>query len=153
MRCEQIRELLLTDYLDGRLDAAARSRVEEHTDSCAECRLVLEELQTDGARPVLAGGTRLPPESVWLRIRDSIEGRRQEQGVAEFLRSLFRSHKPAFALSTVMTVVVVGLLLARIPQRNRYALNAYLYTQAEYLAAANGETSADLGTTIEELFF
>jgi hypothetical protein len=70
MNCEELREML-TEYIDGRLDAGTTAAVSAHLDQCADCRRLDEELRAT----VAALGdleTKVPPmdfaQSVTARL-------------------------------------------------------------------------------------
>ena len=56
--CQELVELV-TDYLEGRLDPAARARFEEHLGACPACVTYLEEM-----RLTIDALGRIPPESL-----------------------------------------------------------------------------------------
>jgi len=64
--CDQARPQL-SDYVDGRLDAARASEVRAHVASCHGCAGIAEDLRRirDAARSL---GTVQPPAHVWLEI-------------------------------------------------------------------------------------
>lgn len=61
----------LSDFLDGNLDGAERSEVEEHLNGCATCLGVLRDLESVVAKARALGPIR-PPEDLWPGIRDGI---------------------------------------------------------------------------------
>lgn len=86
----------LDDYVDDRLDAAARVRVEEHLDTCASCREELAAL-----RGLLAEARDLPrsiepPRDLW----PDIEGRTRAQGWRA--RSIWSMRYPLAAAAIVL---------------------------------------------------
>jgi anti-sigma factor RsiW len=58
LTCQEMVELV-TDYLEGRLDDAARERFEDHVAECDACTLYIEQMR----QTIVALG-RIPPESV-----------------------------------------------------------------------------------------
>jgi anti-sigma factor RsiW len=58
LTCQEMVELV-TDYLEGRLDDAARRRFEEHVAECDACTLYIEQM-----RLTIAALGHIPPESV-----------------------------------------------------------------------------------------
>ena len=68
----------MSDYLDGALTLARRTRMEDHLGECAECRRLLA-----GLRRTLDGLHRFPTPSEGvdaLRIAASVRGRLSELG-------------------------------------------------------------------------
>jgi len=68
MTCAQLVELV-TDHLEGALDAAAESRFRIHLARCAACATYLEQLR---ATVRMLGS--IPPESVAPAVRDRLLG-------------------------------------------------------------------------------
>lgn len=58
MTCQELVELV-TDYLEGRLDARHRARFEDHLGECPPCVAYLEQM-----RETVAALGRIPPESL-----------------------------------------------------------------------------------------
>lgn len=75
-------EIALNDYVDDRLPPAARAEVEQHLESCAECRALVADLravtQAAGELPALA-----PPDEVWTRIRATLMDRGTESAAPD----------------------------------------------------------------------
>lgn len=67
LRCVQFVELI-TDWMEGALDDAERSRVEEHVVICSYCAVYLTQLRQTAA--VLAELDESPPEPVQQRLID-----------------------------------------------------------------------------------
>ena len=45
MNCKKIRELILTDYIDGEADEKTKMSVNAHVAECAECKELLSSVQ------------------------------------------------------------------------------------------------------------
>ena len=58
LTCQEMVELV-TDYLEGRLDDAARQRFEKHVAECDACTLYIEQM-----RLTIGALGRIPPESI-----------------------------------------------------------------------------------------
>ena len=58
LTCQELVELV-TDYLEGRLDAEDRARFEEHVGECGPCVVYIEQM-----RQTIAALGRLPAETV-----------------------------------------------------------------------------------------
>jgi anti-sigma factor RsiW len=58
LNCQEMVELV-TDYLEGRLEDAARQRFEEHVAECDACTLYVEQM-----RLTIRALGRIPPESI-----------------------------------------------------------------------------------------
>jgi anti-sigma factor RsiW len=77
MTCTET-QLALSDLVDGTLPRDARSRVEAHLDTCADCRAVLADL-----RHIRESAKALPkvpaPEALWQKVRADFEARQTGQ--------------------------------------------------------------------------
>jgi anti-sigma factor RsiW len=58
LTCREMVELV-TDYLEGRLDGAARERFDAHVAACDGCKLYIEQM-----RMTIAALGRFPPETI-----------------------------------------------------------------------------------------
>jgi anti-sigma factor RsiW len=58
LKCQEMVELV-TDYLEGRLDDAARQRFEAHVAECDACTLYIEQM-----RLTIRALGHIPPESI-----------------------------------------------------------------------------------------
>ena len=76
MRCRDVVELM-TDYLEGALPAATRTRFEEHLSGCAGCTAYLEQLRT--ARRLLGRMAEVPvPEELRGELLAAFRGFRRQ---------------------------------------------------------------------------
>jgi hypothetical protein len=66
----------LNDYVDGRLDAAARQAAAGHLESCADCRDQLAELRCLLAAASDVPDAMEPPAELWDDVRATLEARR-----------------------------------------------------------------------------
>jgi tetratricopeptide (TPR) repeat protein len=80
MRCHKARKLI-SEYLDGTLEARRAAELERHVETCAACREILEDF-----RAVAEAASRLespkPGDAVWLKIKARLRAREREFGVA-----------------------------------------------------------------------
>jgi hypothetical protein len=67
----------LNDYLDGRLDSRATTRLQEHVRECARCSAELEELRNLLSSVASLPRTMLPADDVWADLKASIDERKQ----------------------------------------------------------------------------
>lgn len=111
--CEQIEERL-SDYVDGLLDADARSDFDAHVSTCARCEPVVRQVAG-----VVAGLHELelvaePPELA-EKILETTLGRRAKKfkwdGVLGWLQPLMQ---PRFAYGAVSVLVTFGVLIPTI---------------------------------------
>ena len=170
MRCERMKELVITDYSDGEISDALKREVEEHLRTCSACRQFKQEVQKTAIHPFKRVQELKPPASVWNQIKETIalKERKQLDGVFADLKGFIRhgilTRKPVGALATVVTVILIALVLARFPFRSTEVsvtrvngVNGYVEEQIEFLGSLDsGETDyyeeefMYLGTSIED---
>ena len=106
MGCRKTEKSLI-DYIDGKLGAGARERVEEHLQSCPSCAAQLEKLELSGAalasldRPALS-------EEASSRMLDAIRAGQAPVG----RKSFFLSPGPAIAAGAIAVIAVVSVFVA-----------------------------------------
>jgi anti-sigma factor RsiW len=66
LTCQEMVELV-TDYLEGRIDDAARRRFEEHVAECEACTLYIEQM-----RLTIRAIGHIPPESISPDAREEL---------------------------------------------------------------------------------
>lgn len=174
MKCAELRELFITDYLDGELEKDVQGEVARHLETCAGCRRFEEIVRHAAVEPFRGAPRETAPASLWPRVRQAIEDR-QERGARAVLACTWRSLRvPALATASAVAVALVALVLVRAPATTPVAtvapgvdaeeLHAYIQEQFSALAyngtngsedAANGEevegsSPARFGTLVEE---
>jgi len=158
MRCKNVRELLMTDYLDAAVPEKILARLRRHLEECQGCRRLEEELRL--LRGSFTGAKRVePPEEVWSRVRDTITAHatgRSRGMAADFIRKILKgaAFRPAFALAAAL-LIVTALFYASgsLHRAGRIVDQLSESDLAVYLAIGNGdEAEQGFGTTIEEYF-
>lgn len=104
--CDEL-DLLLPDYLDGTLDAEARSAAVEHLANCARCRSLVADLSRitaqAGALPDL-----VPPRDLWSGIAARIEAPVIELGSASAKPAARRPRLQIWAAAAGLVVATAG---------------------------------------------
>jgi len=159
MKCEKIRQLLLTDHIDGEIDDNLREEVERHLKTCSACRELERVLRSEISAPLKAAGVMSPPESVWENITEKIHesGKISVLELArERLFDIFTLKRPVLALATVMTlfIMVISVYTANDLLERRYVDN-YMEDQMDLLYDldnGSGENGSlyDIGIPLEE---
>ena len=181
MKCEKVKELILTDYADGELSEFSRKELEAHLETCAPCRGFREEAQKMVFEPLRGSGHVQPPEELWQRIKGAILERTSESsltGLGKRLRSaglrerlqltgrtrlqtVFTARKPLLAFATVMVLILAAGIFTGSLFVERAVLNTYMEEQVEFLAFlgngdgqanGNGYAQEDIGIPMEDLF-
>lgn len=120
MDCKKMEELIITDYMDGRLESAALEKAESHIASCSRCRKLVEDLRS--IRAVFKGARiEEPPFSVWQGVREEISGIHKKKvsmdlahGFFALARPFFAHFKPAIAIATTAVLILVILTAIRL---------------------------------------
>lgn len=105
MQCDDVL-VNLPDFLLGKIEPNLKRYIEDHLESCADCREELEELRRPAA--VLGGlSDEVYPESFWQEMRASIM-----ESVSAPRRSAWRI--PVFAGSLAAFVLLIGFGIYRV---------------------------------------
>ncbi len=170
MKCSDVREYILTDYLDERMSADAQASLERHLAECVGCREFEAQARRIMTAPFRQAERLSPPEGLWEKIHARIvaeQGARRGSPAAAFwagLKERWALPKPAFAAAALVGVVAIALTFTVLrqstqgPERTRLDLEA----EAAYVAVLlestggvsvgeNGENGG-FGTAIEEYF-
>jgi anti-sigma factor RsiW len=164
MRCKEVHEILLTDYLDGQMDKSAKAAVEDHLSACSQCKSVLQSVREVGPQLFRDAGRLRAPESVWQHVKEAILSEQKERpaflaSMLERLGCLFNIFKPRLAVAAILTLFIiagtVGVLSMGHLQTfgpDKQEQGSYLYSLRESMgdSASNGDSG--LGTAIEEYF-
>ena len=157
-KCEQFKELILTDYIDGQLDRGAASEVEGHLLDCSECRAFFREVKDSAAVPFQQASRQPVPAELWGQIRQRIEDESRPAvnplaGIIDRLRGLIVFPKiiPVFASLAVMLLAgSVTLNTIQVGQAKDKDQGEYLVSLLSPADAASDNN--DLGTPIEHYF-
>ncbi|MDR4504502.1 MAG: zf-HC2 domain-containing protein [Candidatus Scalindua sp.] len=162
MKCETVKELILTDYVDEQLSEEKKKLVEQHLTMCEHCReygLLTKEFVIE---PFNYAERINPPMAAWHTIKEQIEGEEREgpcSGLIFKIKTFLFIPKPALAVASVVVVLLLMLTLIKSPSNNQTTLNGDPENQVEcitYLLSIFDQDSAnendDLGTSIEDFF-
>ena len=171
MKCEQIKDLILTEYVDGQMDCSEKSQLEEHLKTCSACREFAQTVQKDLVTPFTDVPVPEVPEKVWHNIKEAITEEEVPQPgwkeVVSFLGNLKALRQAAYFLAGFVIVIGVAMILLKpAPSPDRVVVNNTVAgTVAEeavaetYLAALDTDlddvytyVEEGYGTAIEEYF-
>jgi anti-sigma factor RsiW len=127
------RDAQLNDYVDGVLDAAELADVASHLDQCAECALLVAQLQHI-MRDARALPPLHPPTDVWARISAELkvqDGVRQEERASTVVRTKPTINPAYWALATAAAVVMAFLAGRVIEQRHQRDAVTQVAAQAD----------------------
>jgi anti-sigma factor RsiW len=72
-KCNHIKDLILTDYMDDQIDDALKKQVESHLHQCASCRAFALESQENLAVPFQKLDRQVVPAHLWKNIQEKIQ--------------------------------------------------------------------------------
>lgn len=156
MKCDRIRELIMTVYVDNEASENEKRLVEEHMASCGACRAFHRDVVEKAVTPLRKSGVLEPDEAVWVRIKERIGGKQEAPlaGVLEKLRRGLIPERPAFALVSVAALLVAGILVWSM-FGVRYGVSDYLEDQIYFvnsLVEDENGSYMDLGLPGEDFF-
>ncbi len=89
-KCDQFKDLILTDYMDAEAGQELSGGLESHLQDCADCRAFYKEVRNNAVLP-FAGLPQQPvPAQLWENIREKLErqGQAAEGPLEEFIENL-----------------------------------------------------------------
>jgi len=161
MNCENIKNIIITDLIDGELSQPQEAVVKQHLENCAACRQYLNDVKKSIVEPFQNVPSQKLPEGLWLNIKTAIESQPKEpvfNPLGVFTR-LLRLPRSIFTLSTSLAILLIGLVLIKSPNffinlENRQLAKEYLEEQIDFLTPENGSTknndAINLHTDIEK---
>jgi len=139
----------LADWLDGRLDAAARRAVEQHlAQGCRMCATDLAWLRRIQAAARVADGAVEPPPQVVERVKGLVRARAVRPVVVPRVRPRAWSPRWALALAAVAVLLVGAGLLAQVPFLERGAVLTTLEGAADLRSVGGNWQSAQAGAEL-----
>ena len=135
-------ETTLNDYIDGSLDAAERTSVEQHLAACAACRQTVDDL-----RDIVSAAREMepldPPVRAWSRIERAIklEGAPAIEGPAKAGRYKFAPWLAAAA--ALLLATTIGLRYAPASHVDAPAAGTAASTPAGTTASVSAGDAAD----------
>jgi predicted anti-sigma-YlaC factor YlaD len=155
MRCEEIRELLITDYADGELDKGRLESIRLHIEGCPQCRS-LESRIMSIRTSLKAERQEVPAAYIWERLKLKIaSGEVYRVGFLEkagesfnafFLSPRFKLARTAVVTAAIIIITLGVVLFSRVESPN----GTDFYAPYSYDAAA--DDGHGFGTGIEQYF-
>lgn len=154
MNCEQVKELILTDYIDGRLSDGQQREFQAHLKGCPSCEAMAKQVRADIQSPLQNVGAHRPDDFLWTRIKRAIEQEQPRVRTFDRPRFIF-ALKPALILAATVLVMAVSVSLVRLDALNRQAAGKTVDEQVSYIASLMQpaqEQDSSIGTDIETYF-
>lgn len=167
MKCKEIQDIILTDYLDNELSAEHQLMIEAHLRQCPDCQIIAQDARNLGSTFLDAKGIKLDEDKIWLKVEarikeDSATSTVYTPAVVQhsIIERFIRQRRPSFALATLAGLILMVLLLF-IPTRQEI-VQIEPSENIQYLAYVAEELTfedevieglhEDFGTAIEEFF-
>jgi len=156
MNCAEIREILLTDYIDDEASDGLRETVDKHLKECAACREYYALIREKIVHPLDKRAFIKTPPEVWRNIRSKIykdPAAYETPGILQRIRERIVFNKPAIVFASFLLMIILGTKGARIYTDNMS--RDFMERQMLYLAGVEDENgdSSGFSTSIEEYFF
>jgi anti-sigma factor RsiW len=164
MKCSKIRELILTDYADDRLDGERKADTERHFAGCRDCKELFAAVEKTVIEPFMETARIKPPESIWLRTRAAIIEEQNKPvfgaGLLSRVKQALYIPRPVMAAISAMVLIIAVVTMAQLKIVGKEKIvktdvqeqtEYYSYfTESPVSTAVNDETG--LGTAIEKYF-
>ncbi|MEW6536789.1 MAG: zf-HC2 domain-containing protein [Candidatus Auribacterota bacterium] len=157
MKCNDIQDLILTDYHDGHASEDIRKQVKSHLKQCAVCREFAADFQRYAVEPLAEHKLPQaePPESLWNSIRDRIEQENKQQTPTGLLgRLALITHIPRPAYTAIASAIAASLVFFMMTSSPEYSKEAgdYISEQTSYLFSDNGLQQSESETEADDEF-
>ena len=161
MNCEQIRDIILTDYLDNQLEESKKIEIDNHLAACKACKEFRDTAKKTVIEPFANTKQAQPPAFLWEAIKAAVESKSKPRrfNPLEDLLRLLHLPRTIFTLSSALALSLIALVLVKSPNffiqlQNQQLAKAYLNEQIEYFSSDNGNAqegdSVNLSTDIEK---
>jgi anti-sigma factor RsiW len=160
MRCEKIQELLLTDYMDGRLIGSVNEQVEAHLGKCVACQEFWSGAKATLAEPFAKLALERMPEALRNSIREQVQEekirseRNYWEAAKEWLRSGFLFPVPAkawVAMAVCLLMITTSFVAIGSRQAKQQERIIFLAEIADW-SGTQAQGSASYGTEVETYF-
>ena len=166
MKCEHVKELILTDYLDEQLGKEQKEQIEKHLTICRDCKEYELLTRTAVVGPFNNLEKHNPPKATWNKIREQIEEERPLHEPANSfadlilrIKSFLHIPKPAFVVTSILVLLLVGITVIKLKPDDQNVVQVDPESQIEcinYLMTVFDQETVngndDFGTSIEDYF-
>ena len=106
-KCEQFKDLILTDYIDGEADQTVKQQIDAHLLVCPDCLRLAEEVKKNAVVPFTQVSREAVPDGIWEGIKERIgQEAPWHTRVQDFVSALAGPRAvPAFAGLVLLTLV------------------------------------------------
>jgi len=151
VKCDKLKDMLMTDYIDGRCAPDLKREIDEHLAVCVTCRQFYSVLVKNAAQPFKGLRPLEAPAGMWEEIKGRIE--EKEEALASVSRIFFPVRRAVFALAAFAMVagLLVGVKAWRLYDTDLMA--KYTRDQLYYFSLEETDEGSDngsFGTVVEE---
>lgn len=159
MRCEQIQEMILSDYLDGQMADHQKQQVDQHIHQCEQCQEFLKVAKVAAFDPFMDIPLIEPPEQIWKNIEHRIiQEKVAEVSRSGWMKNIYIRFQLPFALATVCGLILMVISTLYQPKQiavkteieQNASVEIALLTVSDYYMDSDEELN--FGTMIEEYF-
>ena len=164
MNCKKVKELILTDYLDGQMDKEQETLIDNHLADCVDCMEYKLIVRKTAFSPFSNPERHKPPDALWHKIKEQIEEEQQESTspFADLIRKIGRLMyvpRPVFAVAAVAIILLITVTILKLPSRSQEIVEVTPEKQIEcvnYLISVFDQDSTDedddFETFVDEYF-
>ena len=130
MKCNNFRDIIITDYVDGELDEQGKQEIGRHLQDCPACRAFAAAVRSMAVDPLRQTAPEETPPFLWTRIQS-----RLEQQVPQ--RRGIRWLNVVVTMSMFLVMTVAG----------NYLVSGMISSPAQQEIMASAEVSQQLSLT------
>ncbi|MFA4916090.1 MAG: zf-HC2 domain-containing protein [Syntrophales bacterium] len=167
MRCTEIRDVIMTDFVDGELDAEKAKVVNEHLAECHACRTFESNFVKTAVEPFKNARRENPPPYIWQNIRNGVVQKNalKEQNFFYILKGWLSLPKAVMVTATVVCLIFVSVffitnqrtVVTNAPDKAQFSTEKTIQTKENYFSYLYEDVDTiyanekGLGTAVEEL--
>ena len=156
--CKQIKDWILTDYVDGQLDAVQKAQVDEHLGHCLSCQELAKEVKLNLVTPLEQSSRMQVPEDVWHQISRKIQAPKEvKESVADRIARWLSDIPlprliPALGSFVVIVFLATSVLLDQVSKQQTQEKSATEVAEVLMLTSVSTQMDSLSGTPIERYF-
>jgi len=153
-KCEEIKSLILTDYIDGCAERKASEELESHLLDCLDCRSFFKEVKNTVGMPFQQSAVQPVPAALWAAVRENLE-QEKANPLADFLdrlKELLVFPRLVPVLGSLAFMLIAGSVtwnMVQLRQAKDQAQGEYLVS---LLNSGNASTDSEAANPIEHYF-
>ena len=160
---EQIKEIILTDYIDGELSPEQKQQIDALIAQDPELQEFLQAVKMSTQTPFENFGRDLPAKHVWENIKEEIApvgvkatSQSPLQGIVEQLKHIFSLSFMRYGMAFALILIIVTIVGVN-SRNNEQRMVFQAVEQVEYLTfitdeVFNDDITMDYGSAIEQYF-